>query len=127
VSGRTGNIVDLKSSAASGAIPIAPVFLFQKVSYSFRTSGIYPNALGLWRNVEGGQNEELAAPFDTSARFRFYTTGDDTSRTTPPPVSNIRGLELVLVARAPKAASTNTSSNTVKMVTSVFFKNVRSF
>jgi prepilin-type N-terminal cleavage/methylation domain-containing protein len=127
VSGRSGDILDLTSSSGSGAIALAPVFLFQKVSYSFRTSGVYPPMLGLWRNVEGGQNEELAAPFDTTARFRFYTTGDDTSRTTPPAADKIRGLELVLVARAPKAASSSTSSNTVKMVTSVFFKNVRSF
>ena len=127
VSGRAGDIMDLKSASASGAIAIAPVFLFQKVSYSFRTSSVYPGSLGLWRNVEGGANEELVAPFDTSARFRFYKTGDDTSRTTPPAVSDIRGLELVLVAKAPRAASSNTNSNTVKMVTSVFFKNVRSF
>ncbi len=127
VGGRTGNIVDLKSNGASGAIALAPVFLFQKVSYSFQTSNVYPGMLGLWRNVEGGQNEELAAPFDTTARFRFYRTSDDTSVTTPPAVSDIRGLELVLVARAPKASSNKTGSNTVKMSTSVFFKNVRAF
>jgi prepilin-type N-terminal cleavage/methylation domain-containing protein len=127
VAGRTGNIVDLKSNGGSGAIALAPVFLFQKISYSFRTSGVYPGMLGLWRNVEGGENLELAAPFDTTARFRFYKTGDDTSRITPPAVAEIRGLELVLVARAPKASSSKTSSNTVKMSTSVYFKNVRSF
>jgi len=131
VGGRAGDILDLHWNGNGGGGPgvstLAPVFLFQKVSYSFRTSGVYPNMLGLWRNVEGGQNEELAAPFDTTARFRFYQPGDDTSRTTPPNVAVIRGLELVLVARAPKASSSNTSSNTVKMATSVFFKNVRSF
>jgi prepilin-type N-terminal cleavage/methylation domain-containing protein len=126
VSGRTGDILDLKNGG-TGAPAITPVFLFQKVSYSFRTSGVYPGSLGLWRNVENGQNEELAAPFDTSARFRFYKTGDDVSRSTPPAVSDIRGLELVLVAKAPRGSSTNTYSNTVTMVTSVFFKNVRSF
>jgi len=127
VAGRTGSVVDLKSNNPSGAIAFAPVFLFQRVSYSFRTSAVYPGMLGLWRNVENGENEELAAPFDTTARFRFYTTMDDTSRTTPPAVADIRGLELVLVARAPKASSSNTSTNTVKMSTSVFFKNVRAF
>ena len=127
VAGRTGNIIDLKSNGASGAIALAPVFLFQRVSYSFRTSNVYPGAIGLWRNVEGGQNEELVAPFDTSARFRFYKTGDDTSRVTPPGVAEIRGLELNLVAKSPRASSSNTNSNTVKVVTSVFFKNVRAF
>jgi len=127
VAGRTGDIIDLKSNGASGAIALAPVFLFQRVSYSFRASNVYPGAIGLWRNVENGQNEELVAPFDTSARFRFYKNGDDTSRVTPPDVALIRGLELVLVAKAPRASSSNASSNTVKMVTSVFFKNVRAF
>ena len=127
IAGRTGNIFDLKFSGGLTIPTITPVFLFQRVSYSFKTSGVYPPMLGLWRNVEGGQNEELAAPFDTTARFRFYKTGDDTSRTTPPAVGDIRGLELVLVARAPKASSYATSSNSVKMATSVFFKNVRSY
>jgi prepilin-type N-terminal cleavage/methylation domain-containing protein len=130
VAGRTGNILDLtySSGGSGGSIPtITPIFLFQRVSYAFKTSGIYPPMLGLYRIVEKGQSEELAAPFDTTARFRFYKTGDDTSRTTPPNVSDIRGLELVLVARAPKASTYATSSNSVKMVTSVFFKNVRSF
>jgi prepilin-type N-terminal cleavage/methylation domain-containing protein len=127
IAGRAGNILDLPTSSASGAIALAPVFLFQRVSYSFKTSGIYPPMLGLYRNVEGGSNEELAAPFDTTARFKFYQTGDDVARSTPPAVSDIRGLEFDLVARAPKAASVRTNSNTVTMVTSVFFKNVRSF
>ena len=127
VAGRTGNILDLNSNGPSGAIALTPVFLFQKVSYSFRSSSVYPGYLGLWRNVEGGQEDELAAPFDSTARFRFYATGDDTSRTTPPTVANIRGVELVLVARSQKASTTLAGSNTVKMATSVFFKNVRSF
>jgi len=128
VSGHTGDILDLKFSGGGPAIPaITPVFLFQRVSYSFRASNVYPGALGLWRNVEHGQNEELAAPFDTSARFRFYQTGDETSRETPTALGDIRGLELVLVAKSPRASSSSTSSNTVKLVTSVFFKNVRSF
>jgi len=127
VSGRAGDIIDLTSNLASGAPAVAPVFLFQKVSYSFKTSGVYPSALGLFRNVEGGGDEELVAPFDTSARFRFYKAGDDTSRVTPPDKGDIRGIDLVLTALAPKGSSSSTSTNSVKVVTSVFFKNVRAF
>ena len=94
-------------AAASGATVAAPVFFFQKVTYSFRTSGVYPNALGLWRNVEGGANEELVAPFDTSARFRFYQAGDDTSRVSPPavdrhsrPRAGARGVDPVKVVES---------------------------
>src|SRR5262249_23718635 len=93
VNGRTGEVLDLKSAGPSGAPAGTAVFVLQKITYSFRTSGIYPNRLALWRNVEGGRNEELMAPFDTSARFMFYADGDDAARLTPPAVSDIRGVD----------------------------------
>ena len=125
--GRTGDILDLKSSGSSGATLGAPVFFWQRITYSFRTSSIYTNRLGLWRNVEGGVNEEIMAPFDTSTRFQFYSAGDDISRVAPPPVSDIRGLDLVLTAISPRATAGNTSNATARVSTSVFFKNVRAF
>jgi prepilin-type N-terminal cleavage/methylation domain-containing protein len=124
--GRSGEILDLKSAGPSGATPTAPMFLFQRVTYSFRTSSVYPSYLGLWRNVDGGVNEEIMAPFDTSTRFRFYQPGDDTSRVAPPDVGKIRGLDLVLTSISPRA-STMSPTTTARVVTSVFFKNVRSF
>jgi prepilin-type N-terminal cleavage/methylation domain-containing protein len=125
--GRAGEILDLNAPASSGATVGAPVFLWQRITYSFRASTVYPNRLGLWRNVQGGVNEELMAPFDTSTRFRFYRTGDDTSRVAPPLVSEIRGIDLVLTAQSPRATSDNASFSTSRIVTSVFFKNVRAF
>jgi len=125
--GRAGEILDLKSSGGSGAVLGAPVFLWQRITYSFRTSAAYPNSLGLWRNVQDGVNEELMAPFDASTSFRFYKAGDDTSRVVPPAVSDIRGLDLVLTAQSPRAVSGNASATTAKVVTSVFFKNLRAF
>jgi len=127
VTGRTGDIVDLTSSLPSGAPAVAPVFLFEKVSYSFKTSVAYPGQLGLWRYVEGGPDEELVAPFDTASRFRFYKPGDDTSRVSPPDKAEIRGIDIVLNALSQKAATSAASTNSVKVVTSVFFKNVRAF
>jgi prepilin-type N-terminal cleavage/methylation domain-containing protein len=125
---RTGDIVDLKTSGSSGAITGAPVFLFQKITYSFRQSAAYSNANGLWRHVEGGRDEELVAPFDpVAARFRFYQRGDDTSRVTPPDVALIRGLELVLTAWSPIRSSNTAGMPMEKVVTSVFFKNVRKY
>jgi len=126
--GRTGSTLDLNSTVASGATVAAPVFFFQKVSYSFKASGVYTNAYGLYRNVEGGADEELVAPFDsTAARFRFYQAGDDTSRVSPPAVSDIRGIELVLAALSPVKSSSIASKPMQKVVTSVFFKNVRAY
>jgi len=125
-SGRPGDILDLKTGGSSGALTGAPVFFFQRITYSFRTSVLYPPRLGLWRNVDGGLNEEIMAPFDTSTRFRFYQPGDDTSRVAPPPVSDIRGLDLVLTAISPRATALSPTTS-ARVVTSVFFKNVRSF
>lgn len=125
---RSGSILDLSSSSPSGATVAAPVFFFQKVSYSFKRSAAYPNAFGLYRNVEGGLDEELVAPFDTlAARFRFYQPGDDTSRVVPPDKSQIRGLQLVLAALSPNRSAKEAVLPMEKVVTSVFFKNVRSY
>src|SRR6185503_7222344 len=125
-SGRPGEILDLQSPGPSGATVGTTVFFFQRVTYSFRTSAMYPTRLGLWRNVQDGVNEEIMAPFDTSTRFRFYQPGDDTSRVAPPPVSDIRGLDLVLTAISPRATALSPTTS-ARVVTSVFFKNVRSF
>lgn len=127
VNGLPGDVYDLPGEAPSGAPVTAPVFLWQRITYSFRASGIYPDRIALWRNVEGGRNEELMAPFDTSARFRFYQRGDDVSRITPPALSDIRGVDLVLSAVSPHGTASDSAVSQSRMVTSVFFKNVRGF
>jgi len=125
--GRTGQLLDVKSSGPSGAMVSAPIFFWQKITYSFRASTVYPNRLGLWRNVQGGRNEELMAPFDTSARFKFYTSGSEGSTTTVPALlSDIRGLDIVLPGLSPNGTTRDSVSKST-VVTSVFFKNVRTF
>lgn len=124
--GRPGDILDLPTDAPSAADVTAPMFFFQRVTYSFRASSAYPGKLGLWRNVQGGVNEEIMAPFDAASGFQFYAAGDDDPRTTPPLVSDIRGLDLVLVAISPRATSISPTT-TARVVTSIFFKNVRAF
>ena len=128
LNGRTADILDLHSSGSSGAVATAPVFFFQRVTYSFKTSNAYPSRLGLWRSVDNGVSEELMAPFDTSAGFRYYTSGVDTSNTVSvPALSDIRGVDVRLYSLSPRTTSNNTTPSSSKMVTSVFFKNVRSY
>jgi prepilin-type N-terminal cleavage/methylation domain-containing protein len=128
VNGRTSDILDLNAAAATGAQSVSPVFFWQRVSYSFKASNAYSGYLGLYRDVEGATSEELLAPFDTSARFRFYTSGADTSIVVPPAVSSIVGVDLVLNAISSRVVSDNINSHSMSKVrTSVFFKNVRSF
>jgi hypothetical protein len=66
------------------------------------------------------------APFDSSARFKFYVTGQDTSQTTVPSLYNIRGVDIVLNGLA-QQANPGQSPTQVKMTTAVFFRNRRSF
>lgn len=129
LSGRTGDILDLKSDASSTAQVGSPVFMYQRITYTFANSAQYPGFLGLWRNVDGAAApEELLAPFDGSAAFRFFATGADTSVVSPPDVSTIVGLDLVLNATSARVVSDNVSSHSVSKVrTSVFFKNVRTY
>lgn len=128
ISGRAGAIYDLNAPAATGATATSAVFFWQRIAYSFKASTAYPGYLGLYRNVQGGTNEELLAPFDTSARFRYYIAGGDTSRTTVPTLDSIRGVDLVLNSLSPKVTSEKGSTNSPsKMVMSVFFKNMRGF
>jgi prepilin-type N-terminal cleavage/methylation domain-containing protein len=128
VSGRTGDILDLNASVATGAQVTSPVFLWQHISYSFKPSATYPGYVGLWRDIEGTAMEEILAPFDTSARFRFYVSGGDTSVVALPALSTIVGLDLVLNATSSRVVSDNINSHSMsKMRTSVFFKNVRSY
>jgi len=128
VNGRSGQLLDLNAPAATGATATAPVFFWERISYSFKASTAYPGYYGLYRNVQGGTNEELLAPFDTSSRFRYYETGDDTSRTTVPGVSVIRGVDIVLNSLSPKTTSDKGATHsTSNLVTSVWFKNVRSY
>jgi prepilin-type N-terminal cleavage/methylation domain-containing protein len=125
--GRTGDILDLKTSGGSGAAANTPVFFWQHITYSFRASGVYPGKMALWRNVEGGRNEELMAPFDTAAGFQFYKSGTDVPQAAPPPVAEIRGVNLVLTAVSPSAIASDSTPSQSRVVTSVFFKNVRAF
>jgi len=73
-------------------------YLYQTVTYRFAASTALPGRRALWRRAGGGAAEELLAPFDTAARFRFLVGSRLTAQTAvPAPLSNIRGLELRLV------------------------------
>jgi hypothetical protein len=125
---RTGRVLELRPS--SGAAPqLAPVFLWQYVAYEFKASTAYPGRIGLYRTqadgTAGAVETEIMAPFDTSARFRFFVPSQDTSQVAvPATLSTIRGLDLVLNGlAAPKSSGAAPAVN--RLTTAVFFKNVR--
>src|SRR2546422_11607112 len=61
--------------------------------------------MALWRTiVQTGQSDELVAPFDTTAKFRFFVAGSDTAQSTvPTSLAALRGLELDLNAQSERA------------------------
>lgn len=127
--GRTGRVVRLVPGTL--ATVGSSLFLWQRVRYYFAESTIMPGSgrWGLFRSVNGGTAEELMAPFDSLARFRVYFRGDDTSRTvyTLADTAKIKGLDVVLTGRSEATPAGQTSPVKSRMVSSVFFKNVRAF
>lgn len=127
VAGRASNVIDIvppitSSAATPGA---TAVFFFQRVTYRFAASATFPGRIGLYRDVQYGASEELMAPFDTSARFRFYTSAADVSVVTPPSLDRIRGIDLVLNTVGSRAVSGGRDTVRTYLTTAVFFKNTR--
>jgi prepilin-type N-terminal cleavage/methylation domain-containing protein len=128
---KIGRILELRPEAAA-ALPISPVYLWQYVAYEFKASTAYPGRIGLFRVQADGtpaaQEIELMAPFDTSARFKFFVPGRDTSQVAvPATLATIRGLDLVLNGTAGAPATSNSKPPVNRVTTAVFFKNVRAF
>lgn len=122
--GRVGAVLDL-----SPPQPVAPiggaVFLFQRVTYSFANSTSFPGQRGLYRAVEGGTEEELMAPFDATARFKYWTRSAAASVSAPPALDSIRGIDVVFAARSSYAPAGRTTPARSTEVASIFFRNVR--
>ncbi|MDQ3948744.1 MAG: prepilin-type N-terminal cleavage/methylation domain-containing protein [Gemmatimonadota bacterium] len=140
---KTGRVLELRPASATGeqaatpgeataALTISPVYLWQYVAYEFKASAAYPGRIGLYRIQADGtpaaQELELMAPFDTSARFKFFVPGRDTSQVAvPATLATIRGLELVLNGAAGASGSGGSAPAVNRLTTAVFFKNVRTF
>lgn len=100
------------------------VLLYQRVTYRFAPSAALPGRRALWREAGTLPAEELAAPFEASARFRFHTGASDSSRVLPAtPLSATRGIELVLNGASEKPPFGHGVPVSTGFVTSVFFRN----
>ena len=100
------------------------VYLYRDIRYEFKASGAIPGRIGLWRTkVSGGDTEELAAPFDASARVNFYNLDVTPAQSAVPPLGNVRGLELLLNGMSERTPSGSAAPKTANLTTSVFFEN----
>jgi len=125
INGRTGQVLDITPAIPATTTQGSAVMFYQSVTYSFQNSTLFPGKIGLFRSVNGGTAEELMAPFATSARFRYFQDGDDTSRTTAPALSDIRGVAMVLTTEGARKPAGRTSYAQTRMMTAIFFKNTR--
>lgn len=129
--GRAGGVKRVKRMV--GAPPGTPMFIYQEILYAFDASTAYPGkGRGLFRTVTGTgagsswTRDEIIAPFDTSARFKFYIYNQDTSQVAvPAAISTIRGLDLLLNGLSIRAPSGGTTQKLSKVTTAVFFKDRR--
>lgn len=126
LNGRAGAILDLKPSQAAAPKGQA-VFFFQRITYTFKTSTAFPGQYGLFRTVQGGSNEEIMAPFDSSARFKYWTRGATSSVSAPPALALIRGVDVVFAAKSTYTPEGKSAPSKSTVVASIFFKNVRPF
>ena len=101
------------------------ILLYQQLSYRFAASTAVPGRTALWRTVAStGVSEEIAAPFDASARFRFFALDADTSQAAAPsPLSNTRGIGLVLTGASEKTPLGRSAPMTAPLTTAVYFHN----
>jgi prepilin-type N-terminal cleavage/methylation domain-containing protein len=129
--GRAGRLKRVKLMA--GAPVGTPMFIYQEILYAFDASAAFPGkGRGLWRTVTGTgaaagwTRDEIIAPFDTSARFKFYVYNQDTSQVAvPSPISTVRGFDLVLNGLSIRPPSGGTTQKITKVTTAVFFKDRR--
>ena len=116
------------SGGYSGLVPSIgmSVMLLQRVRYYFGPSSLPTGGMALFRDVIGGTSEELAAPFDTTARFRFYVIGSDVPQdAVPSPITMTRGIELHLDGMSETVPQGSTTNKRMQLTTSIFFKNRR--
>jgi type II secretory pathway pseudopilin PulG len=115
-----------------GVTPVLPVgadvgtvvLLTRRITYAFAPSAAIPGRTALWRRVDAtGVREELAAPFDTAARFRFYRLSDNVAQDAVPALTDIRGFELVLDGASEASPRTTGEPQRAPLTTSVFFRN----
>lgn len=106
-----------------------PIMLIRYVEFAFENSGFFPGRRGLYRrwlsqagNVQS--SEELVAPFDSTARFRFFILNNRVpSDTVPTSLANLRGVEIQLAGESERTVRGRATPEQANLVTSVFFLN----
>jgi type II secretory pathway pseudopilin PulG len=118
---QTGLVKTIAPSLASAPAG-TPVFLYQEVTYSIRTSVIYPFTKGLFRRIGSGAAEEITAPLTATSTFLYYPGGGGPATPTPTLGTTILGVDLDLVGQNLRDV-TNGKTQTAPVETAIYFKN----
>ncbi|MFI5256070.1 MAG: type II secretion system protein [Gemmatimonadales bacterium] len=128
---RSSRIVLLTDPPIGTPNPGWPAFIYEQVTYKFATSTAFPGRRGLWRLAKTSTPsapiaDEIIAPFDSSAKFRFYALNADQAQDTlPTNINDVRGIEMVLAGSSVRVPEGGSQMKQAAMVTGVFFKNRR--
>lgn len=130
VGGRSTRMIKVPDAPIGSPSPGWPVFIYQRVTYAFDSSLAYPGRIGLFRRLKTASgstvSDEIVAPFDESAKFRFYVLNEDTAQSpVPADLNTVRGLQLVLAGASAQVPRNSQQAKQAELVTGVFFKNRR--
>ncbi len=124
----TGGTVVSLTGAIPSARPVGTVlFLYRRIRYELKASTQMVGQTALWRTpLSSGTGEELAAPFASTARFRYYVgTTATPQETVPSPLSSMTGLELAFDGQSDRTPRMSTTGpKVVQFSSSLFFQNV---
>ncbi len=126
LNGDGGKLVAVSPPLVAGATPGTPVLLYRRVRYQFKTSTAVPSAYGLFRQAlsPDSAEQEIAAPFESGAKFRFFVGNSATAQDAAPnDLTTIRGFELNLTGISERAVAGDAASKKEAVVTAIFFKN----
>lgn len=124
-----GLVLQMNGTVLPAPAVATPIYLIRFLEYEFAPSVEVPGRTALWRrqlNQAGVavRTEELAAPFDTTSRFRFYILNDRVpSDTVPTFLANLRGIEFLLSGESEGTARGRTAPEQANLSTSIFFLN----
>jgi len=100
------------------------VYLYQTIRYAFAPSAQLPGRIGLWRTLlTTGERDELVAPFDSTAGFRFLDSTYTAHASPPGDLTSVKGLQLMLVATSEQPPEGRTLPMKFNLTTNVVFRN----
>ena len=118
-------IIRIMPKLDSAATYGTPVFLFRDIRYWFGPSVAVPGTTALWRTrMEDNYVEELSAPYDNTAKFRFFVGSSLVAQdAAPSDLSTIRGIEMNMTGLSERTPTGETQKKKAPFITAVFFKN----